>query len=539
MAVLLAGVGGPRELEMVLGRATSEKSRTAQRLRFLSALEEAARQRGLKPAGDLKAIVALLKGQPPSVRERAARLAGLWGVESARAHLLAGARDGKTPDTLRQAYLSGLAGLGGKASRDALDELALKGDSTTTRRMALVALAGLDLAQAARRATAVLAASKDGEGTAEVFDAFLQRKNGATLLAKALTGCKLPADVARVGVRTLRTSGRDSADLLDALTKAGGLKFGARTLSDRELKDMVADVARLGNAQRGERVFRRKDQLCLRCHAIGGSGGQVGPDLSSIGASAPVDYLIESLLLPSKAIKENYHALLVSTRKGRLFTGIKVRQTPTALILRTDQDKEIAIALKDIEEQTPSKASLMPDGLTDTLTRGELLDLVRFLSELGKVGPYSVGKARVARRWQVLAPTPEVRRALEAGGVERAMSNDPALVWEPVYSTVAGELPLGDVSVVTAGKDSKLHIVRTQIHAAAASKVRLHLKPATGVRLWLGNTLLPVKEVVELSLPAGGHTLTFAVERREALEALRCEVEDTPASAGVHFVAGK
>ena len=50
------------------------------------------------------------------------------------------------------------------------------------------------------------------------------------------------------------------------------------------------------------------------------------------------------------------------------------------------------VLVKDIDE-TVNMRSLMPDGLADTLTRGELVDLVRFLSELGKVGPYSLGKA--------------------------------------------------------------------------------------------------------------------------------------------------
>ena len=42
----------------------------------------------------------------------------------------------------------------------------------------------------------------------------------------------------------------------------------------------------------------------------------------------------------------------------------------------------------------------MPVGLADALTHGELIDLVRFMSELGKVGPYAVDKSRVVRRWQ-------------------------------------------------------------------------------------------------------------------------------------------
>ena len=56
----------------------------------------------------------------------------------------------------------------------------------------------------------------------------------------------------------------------------------------------------------------------------------------------------------------------------------------------------------------------MPEGLADPLTRGELVDLVRFLSELGKVGPYSVSKARLVRRWQALEPTNEAYGLLSA-----------------------------------------------------------------------------------------------------------------------------
>src|SRR5262249_11298051 len=153
-----------------------------------------------------------------------------------------------------------------------------------------------------------LVVSDEDAGTAEVFDAFLQYRRGAMLLARSLEGQKLPTDVAKVGVRTVRSSGRAASDLLDALTKAGGLTFGVRKLNAKEMQEMVADVTRLGDPARGEAVYRRKDQLCMKCHAIAGAGGQVGPDLSSIGGSAPVDYLIESLLEPNKAVKENYHA---------------------------------------------------------------------------------------------------------------------------------------------------------------------------------------------------------------------------------------
>src|SRR4029077_9691908 len=109
-------------------------------------------------------------------------------------------------------------------------------------------------------------------------------------------------------------------------------------LTPTEMQHMVADVARLGDPARGEEIFRRKELSCLNCHAIAGVGGQVGPDLLSIGASAQIDYLIESILQPNKAIKENYHSLVIGTKTGRLFTGIKVRENETELVLRDAED---------------------------------------------------------------------------------------------------------------------------------------------------------------------------------------------------------
>ena len=101
-----------------------------------------------------------------------------------------------------------------------------------------------------------------------------------------------------------------------------------------------------------------------------------------------------------------------------------MRESADELVLRTAEDKEVAIPIKDIDERKMG-GSLMPDGLTDVLTRGELVDLVRFLSELGKVGPYSVSKARLVRRWQALEATPEARQLLQASGPAAAAVGRP------------------------------------------------------------------------------------------------------------------
>src|SRR5712691_11393837 len=48
--------------------------------------------------------------------------------------------------------------------------------------------------------------------------------------------------------------------------------------------------------QKSPAVRRRKELNCLKCHAIGGAGGRVGPDMVSLGSSAQIDDIAESLL---------------------------------------------------------------------------------------------------------------------------------------------------------------------------------------------------------------------------------------------------
>jgi putative heme-binding domain-containing protein len=535
---LLAARGGAAELALVLERAVSAEA--PRRLALLAALEQAARQRGQRPAGELNEVAPLIEQKDEATRAAAVRLAGLWKLESLRPRLVELARGPGGSETLRLAALDGLAALGGSAGAEALAQVVAGEVSPTLRRKALVALLNLDPKAAARRVVPILAAVRKDEEAADIYTAFLQRKDGSALLTEALRGQKLPADVAKVGVRLVRISGRPAPGLVEELTRAGNLGAATRTLTPKQMEQMVADVARLGDAARGEKVFRRKDQLCLQCHAIGGAGGLVGPDLSSIGASAPVDYLVESLLLPNKAVKENYHSLLVSTSTGRQYTGIKVRQTKTELVLRTAEDKEVSIPVKDIEEQTPG-GSLMPEGLTDALTRSELLDLVRFLSELGKVGPYAVGKARLVRRWEALEATAENVQLLAREGPGTAAKREAAAAWAPAYSTVAGLLPPADLPVITGVPGwGRVAVVRCRLEAATGGAVRLRLGSVQGLTLWLDGKPVGPQETLALDLASGLHVLTVAIDLGRRKEALRCEVEDVPGSpARVNPVGGK
>jgi putative heme-binding domain-containing protein len=537
---LVAKLGGPAELGEVLSRTLSNELSLTQRLTLLGVLEETAQHRQVKPSGELSVLKALFADASPQVRALGLKLAGLWKVEALRPDLQFFAGGGSTTTVVRRSAFEGLVALGGPKSQEFCEKETSAELPAEIRRMAVIALTGLNLDLATAKAVEFLEGSKPSAELSEVYSAFLQRKGGSKLLAKALTQKKLPAEVAKLGIRAIRSSVQDAPELILALTHSGGLGEAKRDLTPKELQETVADVQKQGDPVRGEAIYRRKDMSCLKCHAIGGAGGQVGPDLASIGASAPVDYLIESILLPNKAVKEGFHAVKVTLLNGKVHSGIKKRESKTEVVLRDAEDKEIVIPVKDIDESVNTR-SLMPDGLADTLTRGELVDLVRFLSELGKVGPYSLGKARVIRRWEAFEPTEAGMAHIRKNRVASAADNEPSLTWSSAYTTVAGVLPLEAAPQMRIWNDTApLSVLRCQLEVTAPGKVKLKVNSVEGLSLWIGASPADVKEEMIVDLPAGVQSIMLSVDRSKRKEGVRLELEDIADSpARVSVIGGK
>ena len=541
---LLAGMGGPPDLALVFDRALATDLPATSRAKLLGALEQTARQRQAKPTGDLSRLRAALTSNDEAQRSSAAHLAGLWKLEPFRAALVVAACTDKS-DAVRQAAVEGIALLGGPASLEFLAELSRENLPIAVRRWAVIALAGLDANQAAPRAVELLRSPElPPEAASELVGVFVQRKDGATPLVKALAGVTLPPDVAKVALRTVRSTGREPPELVAALTKAGNLASPRHELTAAEMKQLMTDVLAKGDAARGEALYRRKDLSCQKCHAIAGAGGLVGPDMISLGASAQLDYIIDSLLLPNKQVKEGFNSLRIDLKDGRQLTGVKVRETAKELVVRDSEDREIVVPQANIDDKTIA-GSLMPEGLTDSLTRGEFLDLVRFLSELGKVGgSYSVSPARLVRRWQVLEPSKEAYTALSRVGMH-APAVDAALPWSPAYSTVAGALPadaLPRFELKRSLEKASLFTsyARFQLETTATGKALLKFNGNEGLTLWLDGVAVDAKPDTIVDLKAGLQTFTLAIDWSKRQDGLRIELDDVPGSAArAKIVGGK
>src|SRR5262249_53554841 len=80
-------------------------------------------------------------------------------------------------------------------------------------------------------------------------------------------------------------------------------------LHPKKLPDIALLAKRRGDVIHGKELILasvKSDLQCLKCHTIQGTGGNVGPDLSTIGTKASRENLFESILFPSKAIADQY-----------------------------------------------------------------------------------------------------------------------------------------------------------------------------------------------------------------------------------------
>jgi putative heme-binding domain-containing protein len=138
-----------------------------------------------------------------------------------------------------------------------------------------------------------------------------------------------------------------------------------------------------GDTARGRRLFHDRDGLgCVKCHRVGGEGNEVGPDLSGIGAQFDRERLAESVLYPSRAIREGYQTTTVATADGRVLSGLVRSESAEALVLRDNEGRDHEIHKADIEQRKSGATSLMPEGLQVGLTLQDFADLISYLESL-------------------------------------------------------------------------------------------------------------------------------------------------------------
>lgn len=146
---------------------------------------------------------------------------------------------------------------------------------------------------------------------------------------------------------------------------------------------------KLSGADRG-RDFARGAALfvaasCSQCHQIGSTGTLIGPDLTSVGRRFARPDILRSIVEPSAAIDEKYRITMIHSSDGRAISGTILEENERQITLSPNPEaaETHSVAKSDIEERTLSLVSSMPEGLLNTLSEDEILDLVAYVESGG------------------------------------------------------------------------------------------------------------------------------------------------------------
>ena len=325
----------------------------------------------------LRAVMpGVLRGSP-QVAQAAAQLAAKMGIAEVAPALRATIADADQPAAARADALRALAAVDSRGIETAIT-------AALADREGPVRAAGRELLFAKNPAEALPLLAEAVERGAPV-----ERQQALVLLGPA----KLPGarEIVSAALDRLQADDFPAEARLELVEAAGRPADGpmqeklAAYAKAKSAHGPLADYLETlagGDAERGRRIFHEKVEVsCVRCHKAGAAGGDVGPDLARIGADKSREYLLESIVVPNKAIARNFESLQLVTDDGLRHVGVVRREDATTLELLTAEGRTVTIPVDSIEDRRPAK-SAMPEDLVRLLSKQELRDLVAFLAGL-------------------------------------------------------------------------------------------------------------------------------------------------------------
>jgi putative heme-binding domain-containing protein len=214
------------------------------------------------------------------------------------------------------------------------------------------------------------------------YSPFVQREAAEAMLARPERVRQL---LDAIGQKKI-SGGQLESTRLDQLRKHPNLEIRKRALEvlanlatpDRQkiVDDYKASLDLKSDALRGKMVFKR---VCVTCHRLENEGVEVGPDLLSALKTKTRDGLIIDILDPSREVDPRYINYVVSTKDGRVLTGMIAVEAPSSITLRRAEKAEDSILRTQIEEIQATAKSLMPDELEKQITKQDLADLIDYL----------------------------------------------------------------------------------------------------------------------------------------------------------------
>mgnify|MGYP003637604550 CR=1 FL=1 len=122
---------------------------------------------------------------------------------------------------------------------------------------------------------------------------------------------------------------------------------------------------------------------CAACHRFDSLGGDIGPDLTTVKNKFDANYLLESIIDPSKVISDQYGSKIVTMKDGSTHAGLVVERSDTVDVYpaakTTEELKPATLKASEIAKIEESPVSQMPPMMLNLLNGDEVRDLIAYL----------------------------------------------------------------------------------------------------------------------------------------------------------------
>ena len=174
----------------------------------------------------------------------------------------------------------------------------------------------------------------------------------------------------------------EQAEIVQAMKeKRGHLSAKRPAFNDVDgWKEFLDRVPGKPDAAHGREVFMNpRLGGCTLCHRVNGLGAGAGPDLSTIGAAQSPDYILQSILQPSRNIAPRYESFSLKTIDGQTRVVFELMERGGTHTYVGMDGKPFDVKIEEIVKRESLQVSIMPEGLVGRLTDEEARDLVAFL----------------------------------------------------------------------------------------------------------------------------------------------------------------
>lgn len=213
-------------------------------------------------------------------------------------------------------------------------------------------------------------------GDLEPLDGLLATASGSLDVALALIDDALPDEARTAAV----VSGSRLTDPLRRDLFERHLPESARRATLGLTFDRQSLLARQGDASAGRAVFR---SLCATCHRHGGEGGELGPDLTHVGAKYAKAELLTHIVEPTTLIDPAWKLTVLELTDATVHSGFVLTRDDQQVSVRLVDGTQRVFESTTIARTSESPLSLMPDALLAGLTADEAAGLLEFLAKSG------------------------------------------------------------------------------------------------------------------------------------------------------------